>query len=647
MSWSRPMRSSTSRSSRRCTGRRAPASTSTSSSAARARCNPASPAISERIRVRSIVGEFLEHSRIWGFENGGDQEWYIGSADLMDRNLDRRVEAVVPVEDTDGEGAPRRDRRGDARRRSPIVAAPAGRHAGSGRRRSRAMRARSTRSRRSRNAPSRWTCGGLGATASRFRVADSHGSARVTGGRAQVPRRRPGHGGARADRGPARVRSAAGPVAPGRPSSRTATSTRPMARWRGRASRSGSGRPAARRSSRSSRRSHTDGPSGAFHREELEGPADRVAPPVDWPASDARALVLEHAGDAPLVEQVTIRQLRRVRQLKSSTTRVELSLDEVDVVSRGRIVERFVELEAELKKGEEGELAELGAAIESEAGLERARIEQARGRDGGAATARRRTGRRARALARRRQRRRGRVDAADSPAPRRRQDARVSRRTTTSPRRVARSCASTSRGCSSASRACAAASMPRTSTRCAWRPDDSAPRGACSARPIGAAHDEATTATGCATSPAGSARSATSTSSSRRPTPTAPTCRSPSSARSSRCSAAWRQHRDDARTLLIRELDSSAYGRFLDDYVDFVRTEGAAVIARSGPTEPHRVRDTAPSRIWTAYEQVRTYEPVLRWADVATLHELRIAGEVAALLAGVRAMRRSVRKRGR
>ena len=69
----------------------------------RAACSlqPGIPGISERIRVRSIIGEFLEHSRIWGFANGGDQEWYIGSADLMDRNLDRRVEAVVPVEDSD------------------------------------------------------------------------------------------------------------------------------------------------------------------------------------------------------------------------------------------------------------------------------------------------------------------------------------------------------------------------------------------------------------------------------------------------------------------------------------------------------------------------------------------------------------------
>jgi CHAD domain-containing protein len=90
--------------------------------------------------------------------------------------------------------------------------------------------------------------------------------------------------------------------------------------------------------------------------------------------------------------------------------------------------------------------------------------------------------------------------------------------------------------------------------------------------------------------------------------------------------AAWRVHRDDARALLVRELDSDGYRRWLDDYAEFVRHEGLA--ARPvAPTEPHRVRDTAASRIQSSYEQVRAYEPVLRWADVETLHELRIAGK--------------------
>jgi polyphosphate kinase len=62
---------------------------------------PGLPDVSEHIRVRSVIGEFLEHSRIWMFANGGRPEWYIGSADLMERNLDRRVEVVTPVEDAE------------------------------------------------------------------------------------------------------------------------------------------------------------------------------------------------------------------------------------------------------------------------------------------------------------------------------------------------------------------------------------------------------------------------------------------------------------------------------------------------------------------------------------------------------------------
>jgi polyphosphate kinase len=62
---------------------------------------PGLPGISETIRVTSIVDRFLEHSRIFYFENAGDPQVYIGSADWMDRNLSRRVEVVFPVEQPD------------------------------------------------------------------------------------------------------------------------------------------------------------------------------------------------------------------------------------------------------------------------------------------------------------------------------------------------------------------------------------------------------------------------------------------------------------------------------------------------------------------------------------------------------------------
>jgi polyphosphate kinase len=68
-----------------------------------ARLRPGVPGISENIRLQSVIGRFLEHSRIYYFGNGGDPLFFIGSADWQRRNLDDRVEVVVPVEDAEAQ----------------------------------------------------------------------------------------------------------------------------------------------------------------------------------------------------------------------------------------------------------------------------------------------------------------------------------------------------------------------------------------------------------------------------------------------------------------------------------------------------------------------------------------------------------------
>ncbi len=380
-----------------------------------------------------------------------------------------------------------------------------------------------------------------------------------------------------------------------------------------------------------------EGDGGAVQRDELEGPADRVAPAADWPASDARALVLEHAGDAPLVERVTIRQLRHRRLLKAGESRVELSLDEVDVVSRGRIVRSFTELEAELVKGDASLLGALARRLDAETGLSRSgrsKLESALaaldGANGGASVDRsqRRAGRKARPV----ETARG-ADAGEAAA---RQPAGEVPRLIVgkSPGVLAEDhVAEAGRKVMRFHLARMLEREPGVRTganledvhkmrvatrrqRAAWRVFREAYKQGRTkahrdglrdvARRLGAVRDLDVQLEGTdayrADHPATEQRALEP------------------------LLASWRQHRDDARALLIKELDSPGYQRFLDDYLDFVRTEGAGA-AQVSAVEPHRIRDTAPSRIWAAYEQVRTYEPVLRWADVTTLHELRIAGK--------------------
>jgi polyphosphate kinase len=62
---------------------------------------PGVPGLSDHIQVHSVLGRYLEHSRIFSFDNGGDPDIFIGSADMMHRNLDRRVETLVKITQSD------------------------------------------------------------------------------------------------------------------------------------------------------------------------------------------------------------------------------------------------------------------------------------------------------------------------------------------------------------------------------------------------------------------------------------------------------------------------------------------------------------------------------------------------------------------
>ena len=102
---------------------------------------------------------------------------------------------------------------------------------------------------------------------------------------------------------------------------------------------------------------------GVTTRVELHGEATRSVDPRRWPASAARTALLEAAGSEAMREIAQLRQRRLTRLVARGGTTVELSLDALEAVADGRVVARRHELEAELVRGEETALAELGEAL--------------------------------------------------------------------------------------------------------------------------------------------------------------------------------------------------------------------------------------------------------------------------------------------
>jgi CHAD domain-containing protein len=407
--------------------------------------------------------------------------------------------------------------------------------------------------------------------------------------------------------------------------------------------------------------------SGAHRREELEGPADRTAGPRDWPPSDARSLVLEMCGDAPLVELVTVRQLRRRRELRDGDSVFELSLDEVDVVARSQVVDRFAELEIELVHGDEGRLTALAEVLDTDPALENVGVSKletalaavkAHVRSHGPLPDVAQGG--ADDRARRGNGHKRDVEAAEAKAPAEAADTApeapaVARRGKGTPPQPEDAAAAdrppplhvgktpgvlAEDSISEAGRKVLRFHFARMLARDAGTREGHDPEDLHSMRVATRRMRAAWRVFGDGFRPRRTRRyrrqlrSVAARLGAVRDLDVlleaADTYRADLSATEQRAMepllAAWRSFRDDARVLLLHELDSDDHAGFLEDFRVFVVTEGAASRDVTA-TQAHRIRDTAPSRIWSAYEGVRAYEPVLRWADVETLHDLRIAAK--------------------
>jgi CHAD domain-containing protein len=412
-------------------------------------------------------------------------------------------------------------------------------------------------------------------------------------------------------------------------------------------------------------------PEGRLHRrEEIEGPADQAAPPADWPASPARSVVLELCGDAPLVPLLTIRQVRRVRRLAAAETTADLSVDSVEVLVDGRTLDRFNELEVELDQGPEEPLQALGEIFDADNGLRRSSRskldravravhkalatlpEEVQQRWSGAPAAlagKGKLSRRARAAAQAEEP----VEAEPVEAEPEADDAAAAPASDESATQVADRVGAGGRMGPRALGVLADDSLPEAARkvlayhfarmkakergtrdgsdpedlhdmrvgtrrmRAAWRVFDDAFKPSRTrnlrrrlrivADRLGAVRDLDVLTQDLEAYRVGL-------------DPDQQVGLEP-------LLALWRRQRASAREMLIDELDSNRYAHFLDNMQEFLDAGANEAATVASPTMPHRVRDRVSSQIWAAYEAVRAYELVLPWADVETLHQLRIASK--------------------
>ena len=441
---------------------------------------------------------------------------------------------------------------------------------------------------------------------------------------------------------------------------------------------------------------------GAIHRrEELEGPADPSVPAGSWPASAARDEVVSLVGDDVLQELVRIRQVRRKRRYGADDSIVEVSVDDVEVLLDDRVIERFAELEVELRAGQAEvlePLVDLLAEVEELVPAETSKLERALEavrHDAEADQVEETVGVPAEAAA----------DAGPEPVAVMAEGIRSAEAVPADGKRPAHTKVVKSRkkahkatppaGIAAADGVATVASVAADADAGVAEPvvgeaavelpvEPEGPRIVVPTTPGVLADDHlaeagrkvlrfhlarmiarepgtragkdaeelhamrvATRRQRAAWRVFGEAFDADRTERYRRRLKmvardlgavrdldvlieAAEAYRDRQTAAEAEglepLISGWRTRRDAARIVLIDELDSGRYRRWLEGYVAFVQAEGLA--ARPvGPTQPHRVRDSMPSRIWAAYETCRAYEPVMRWADVTTLHDLRIAAK--------------------